>query len=1106
MDDLRDSKQVPEATFDAIHDNALPSHEKNATSMRWLLDRHNAGDEGITDHSNHSLVQKSLVHHGLQKAKGTLPANQKNLNQFKSISHLTDAMKPHVDAARDKEEAKDKEIVFQNDTHIIRKHTTKDSITTAAKLSKSNPEYEKCNGKATWCVAADTHGGHTLHSTYTESGKHPFYTIEHTANHPDDPHRKYALLHNPARTARSHNVEFRNAAQDNDNSADGIKEYIEDNHSIMHTEAGKYLDHTVEGHFATLKPTEYRKTNSREGQFVDWKKEGVHITRHSNLTTIKTKGNYINNKKEGEHTETFYNGELKSSINYKNDLKHGLMASVHSNGKPEYYGEFVNGQKEGEHHEHDRVGGVISSGNWKNDKKHGVHTYINDTGGISTGEFIDGKEHGEHTAVNVDGSEHSKVMFDHGKKIGRHDYTNSDTGVTVSGNWIDGKRDGLHTVNDNGTHTSHGEWKNDGREGVHTKRDEVSGRLLSKTTYKGGRKNGLAMTWNGSKVSSEGNFVNDLKEGAHRTYDSTNDTSVTSHFKNNIENGTREIHHEDVIGLEVIGNKRKLIQSVEVVNGKKHGQLMNYNRHGEEIGGGQYVNDMKQGKHAIVSSFHSGAKNLGHEHYLDDELHGERVHRHAFEAGRVIENYSHGKKHGIVSSFHDNDMKKLKSSSVYDNDVLNGVSETKDHEGNTITHGNYVNGQKQGIHISQTGICDLVHENYKDDKREGVATRYFGNTDQVRGTEHFKNDELDGESKFWNKNGTLVSHYNYKGDAKIGHQREWHDNGQLKEEQTIGGTDAMRIGKHTKYTSSGVKVSESNYDDHGNDHGMRLNWTPDGILTHQAEHHHGLKHGQWIVNETDGTTMTEMNYHMDKKHGVQKEYNHSGGLIGLENYKNGERHGSFRRYHGNGELASEQNYVNDKKEGVHTNWHANGQKSYEGNIVNDKKEGVHTSWNENGQKSYEANIVNDKKEGVHTNWHANGQKSYEGNNVNDKKEGVHTEWHANGQKSYEGNFVNDKKEGVHTSWYENGQKSYEGNFVNDKWEGVHTNWHANGQKKSEGNWANDNKVGIHRHWYESGNLGKKVDYSQDNFDRKFYSDADNVKESISKFKKIIERG
>ena len=944
MDDLKATSGLSGPTFDAIHDNALPVKEKNATSMRWLVDRHNAGDEGITNPSNHPALQKSMTQHGLQKAKGTLPANQKNLNQFKSISHLHDAMKPHVDAADAAVEAKDKEIIFQNDTHIVRKHDSHESMKAAAKLSKENPNYAKCNGKATWCVSADNAGGATLHNQYTQSGKHPFYTIEHTGKHQTDPHRKYALLADPERTPERKNVEFRDEPQTNENNEDAIKDYIEENHSIMHTPAGKHLDALVGDHSNTLNPTEYRKTKRGEGQFVDWKKEGIHKKYHPALygsPEIKSEGNWVNGKKHGIHTE------------------------YHSNSMISSIGNWVNGEKDGEHSEYDTDLSLLSRGNFVKGNREGTHVISNGYT-TTTGEWKNNKEHGRHVTTHNNDSIHSDVMFENGNKVGRHDSYHRNGGIMDQGNWVNGKEDGLHqTYGANSELLKTGNWINGKEDGLHKEYNSDGVEMIS-GNWINGKEDGLHTRRDAASGSiiAQGNFVNGKKEGHHLeviTDADGNPSRVSKKYVDGVENGTRHtIMNYDENKTDISNLTQNEVRStVNVVNGKKQGEEKSYST----IGDGTLT--------------HTG-------HYKDDKKHGES--NSLDSSGGVYRsmNYRDGMKHG---KWFDNI---TNQSGHYKDDKKHGI-QTSQHFGE-ITKTSFVNGERHGIE-SVSGVDGAIRSEtyYKNNRKHGRENIYDTFSGNPRGTLikylTYKDGELEGDYADYHKSGRIALKGTYGGDGRRGGRihgtvreyhdddasslaseanytngnldglkRRWHSNGQLAESGMWNGHSnayLQKDGLHESWNHKGDLIEHTNWQD-GEKHGLHLHKFADGSIMKKGEWKNDTPVGNHISNSWDGLPLYNKTFDdHGNMHGVQSEWREGGLKKSVNNYKNGKRHGKFVIYH-NDESNHPQrivNYENDELHGKSSAFDKDGRVRWEGDFAHGREVGVHYEYHPSGNLS-----------------------------------------------------------------------------------------------------------------------------------------------------------
>ena len=79
-----------------------------------------------------------------------------------------------------------------------------------------------------------------------------------------------------------------------------------------------------------------------EGYFVNGRKEGIWIKYHVDGKTVSLKGNYSNNRPEGDYKRFYKNGKLKESGSFNKDEYKGLLTRYHSNGKLAYQGSYNN--------------------------------------------------------------------------------------------------------------------------------------------------------------------------------------------------------------------------------------------------------------------------------------------------------------------------------------------------------------------------------------------------------------------------------------------------------------------------------------------------------------------------------------------------------------------------------------------------------------------------------------------------------------------------------------------------------------------------------------------------------------------------------------------
>lgn len=189
-----------------IHDNSLPESNKSNEAMDLLMRHLKANPTHLTGltaedaESNLPTVARNLINsHGYLKNLN-IPSIKKHLGQYSDLGELYKSMDRHIDPIdgdvlpeyqKSKMHKKGTEHVFEDDSVIIRKHNSQESMEKAAFLHPQNAYYHSLNrpGKTNWCVSMEGAPGLSHYNHYSDNGKYPFYTVETK----DSKHRKFAI-------------------------------------------------------------------------------------------------------------------------------------------------------------------------------------------------------------------------------------------------------------------------------------------------------------------------------------------------------------------------------------------------------------------------------------------------------------------------------------------------------------------------------------------------------------------------------------------------------------------------------------------------------------------------------------------------------------------------------------------------------------------------------------------------------------------------------------------------------------------------------------------------------------------------------------------------
>ena len=195
-----------------IHDNSLPESNKSNEAMDLILRHLKQNPDHLTgltaedSDSNLPTVVKNIIHaHTFLKNSIYAPKDfRKHLNQYNDLGDLFKSMDGRIDHStgdllasykKGQDHKKTTEKIFEDDSIVVKKHTSHASMIKAAYLHPQNIKYHSLAepGRAAWCVSRRDSGlGHFNH--YSDNGKSPFYTIETK----DDKHRKFAVDANPS--------------------------------------------------------------------------------------------------------------------------------------------------------------------------------------------------------------------------------------------------------------------------------------------------------------------------------------------------------------------------------------------------------------------------------------------------------------------------------------------------------------------------------------------------------------------------------------------------------------------------------------------------------------------------------------------------------------------------------------------------------------------------------------------------------------------------------------------------------------------------------------------------------------------------------------------
>jgi antitoxin component YwqK of YwqJK toxin-antitoxin module len=304
-------------------------------------------------------------------------------------------------------------------------------------------------------------------------------------------------------------------------------------------------------------------SKKRMGYLRDDLKEGLHevwYPSHDSLGKKCNSGYWKNCKKYGKHESWYSDGSKCCTSEWVDGIENGKFEEWHENGKLWRNLTFVNGMEEGLITSWFPDGNKWIEGSWKEGKQHGVHTLWYQDGQIrESGEWENGNMVGIHESwhpaekeTNRPGGLHVRGEWKNGHKIGCHKSWYDGIGTIQSiENWNEnGEQNGMSESwyfcekDENFIQKmSAGNWVNGKKDGLHCKW-YPDGKNMERGKWINGKEDGMHRLWhaNGELHESE-NWIEGVRDGLHEIWDENNKIQMRILWKNgDIE--SEEIHFE----------------------------------------------------------------------------------------------------------------------------------------------------------------------------------------------------------------------------------------------------------------------------------------------------------------------------------------------------------------------------------------------------------------------------------------------------------------------------------------------------------------------------------------------------------------------------------
>lgn len=292
---------------------------------------------------------------------------------------------------------------------------------------------------------------------------------------------------------------------------------------------------------------------------------------------------------------------------------------------------------------------------------------------------------------------------------------------------------------------------------------------------------------------------------------------------------------------------------------------------------------------------------------------------------------------------------------------------------------------------------------------------------------HYKNNLVDGEAKFYYKNGRISHIFDYVNDTLIA-QRECYDQkGNKREEKfAVNGNGKIKIyhpttfNLVTEYTIAG-KLK----------HGKYQAWFENGNKQIEGFFSNDTVCDYYKTWYKSGEIESERKDNAVNKTNAYTSFYPNGKVKRIEQWRNGQPN-SIREYDSDGRIIEQQS-LNQNREiaGIKYFYGSKGQLLSKGNYCNGKKNGLYEYFHENGTRQavekYLADTLLFEKR-----WHDNGNPSLEGTYKGNLLHGTYKEYYVNGKLKLQQEYVLGQKHGKYLSYFDNGNLYNDGNFEKGK--------------------------------------------------------------------------
>jgi uncharacterized protein len=449
-----------------------------------------------------------------------------------------------------------------------------------------------------------------------------------------------------------------------------------------------------------------------------------------------------------------------------------------------------------------------------------------------------------------------------------------------------------------------------------------------------------------------------------------------------------------------------------------------------------------------------------------------------------------GKPEGFWKSYYVTGIKKSEGRRT--NFLLDSIWIFYDQTSDTTEKINYLIGKKNGWYFKykkdpSKGLYIWSKELFAGDKKEGTAYLYFPDG-KIQQTFSYEEGKKEGLSKEFDKDGNVITLYEYNNDFLISRQKinrvdskglkqgDWKDfypNGKLKTEKTF--IDDQLHGYYKEYDTKGNLVLTMLYD-------------KGAIVKSKVEDEPDIE----IVNKRDenGKIIYSGPYRNNIPVGVHREFGKDGKVTNAYIYNDngllmsegivdeaGNRNGKWKDLYPDGKTQAEGQFTDNRRSGQWKFYNVSGTVEQTGSFNMGRPDGLWKWYYENGALLREEEYFQGQRDGQFTEYSLSGEVIAQGQYTDGEK---NAEWkYKTLEFSEQGKYISGLRDGTWKSYYPNGKLKFKGNYVQGNPDGLQSFYYEDGKLKEEQNFQMGIREKTWKKFDEEGTIILAIAYKND---------------------------